>query len=144
MTPLQPVVNRIQAGRLGLRTGRLRLKMRLARDVFASANPLLDDFSLQLGNANLRLACVTFPRERWKRVRAGYRFRDPSGTRSAGITSALLRVPKSGPLVLDLKSARMNLLTFLADDLRTTIAVGGRCTDGVAPLRQQGKGLVFP
>jgi uncharacterized repeat protein (TIGR01451 family) len=124
---------------------KLRLKARFASFVPEGFDPMTQDTSLQIADANGQVFCQTIAAQNWKhRRRRVYNFRDKVGSFAGGLKRGKFKMKKKGDILFKTAGKKMDLPPTDGSNVMVTLRVGDQCAQAQMTLRTRRKGFVFP
>jgi hypothetical protein len=123
----------------------LRLDARYAGTTPALFDPLRQDTTIELSDANGTVLCATIPAKRWRRLRRlTYRFTDATGAAAGGLQTGEFRINRNGALLFRARGRDVGVRPIASGTVRLTVRVGKECSRSSMALRTSRKGLAYP
>jgi hypothetical protein len=126
----------------------MRLKIRggFAPQVPAGFDPMTANTTVMITDASGVVFCRTMPAAAWQHPNSKvFRFRDKTGTIAGGINRSRFKMLKSGPIKFRTNGKHMaDIRRTDGQNVKVTIAVGGKCSTAVMQLRSKPHAVVFP
>jgi hypothetical protein len=127
-----------------VRGNRLRLLVQYSPTAPALFNPLKQDTSVLVSDADGPLICATIAATSWRRDRRlRYLFSDRT-SQTGGLSAGVFSVNRRGNLMFSARGRADGLRPIGGSSVRVTVRVGGLCSGATATLRPDRKGFVFP
>jgi hypothetical protein len=126
--------SRLLAGKRAASKAQLRLRSAFAIFDF---NPLADAVHVQLRGGS-ELLCAVLPNRQWrKRPLNRFVFRGGNGSRTDGLTGAVIRARPNHEVRFRMAGAPTDVTRYAQPELNLTLGIGTRCASGTLQLRQQ-------
>jgi hypothetical protein len=127
------------------RGNRLRMRARASRFAVATFDPMSQDTSVQLSDANGQIFCQTVAAPHWKHPRRRlYRFRDKPGAFAGGLKRGNFKMKRSGKVIFRTRGKTVSLRATDGQQVLVTLRVGNQCAQSRMSLRPKRNVLLFP
>jgi uncharacterized repeat protein (TIGR01451 family) len=127
------------------RGNRMRMAARASRFAVAAFDPMSQDTSVQISDANGQIFCQTVAAPHWKHPRRRlYRFRDKPGAFAGGLKKGNFKMKRSGKIVFRTRGKKMSLRSTDGQQVLVTLRVGNQCAQSRMSLRTTRNVLLFP
>jgi hypothetical protein len=127
-----------------VKSHKLRVKMRAAF-LPADFDPMTQDTSLQIADAEGQIFCQTIGAQNWKHPRRRiYRFKDKARSFAGGLGRGKFVMKKKGGIAFATAGKKMQLPSTAGGNVVVTLRVGNQCAQTEMNLRTNRKGFVFP